>query len=322
MQRQRQHRHRRRPGLQRHRDHQHHRRQRRAGGDHHAGELQRHRAGRPRPQEQRAVDRRRRCRLRLDDASRWSVTEGTLTVDRRQQRCGRRGLAAPSSVTITGTVAQIERPAEHQRHEHGQLRRQHQYAERDVNPDPHGPRQRQHRHRRRSGLQRYRDDQHHRRQRRAGGDDHADELCGDRADGAHAQEHRPVDISDVDAGSGSMTVTLAVAEGTLTVTAGTSGAVRHQLRHLVGHHHRHRGADQRPVEHQRHQHGELRRQHRYPERQRNADADHARQRQHRHRRQSWSPATPRRSTSPPSTTRRWRRSRRRAMRRPSRRRSR
>ena len=31
-------------------------------------------------------------------------------------------------------------------------------------------------------------------------------------------------ISDVDAGSGSMTVTLAVAEGTLNVTAGTSGA--------------------------------------------------------------------------------------------------
>jgi hypothetical protein len=32
-------------------------------------------------------------------------------------------------------------------------------------------------------------------------------------------------ISDVDAGSGSMTVTLAVTEGTLTVTTGTSGAV-------------------------------------------------------------------------------------------------
>ena len=32
-------------------------------------------------------------------------------------------------------------------------------------------------------------------------------------------------ISDVDAGSGSMSVTLAVTEGTLTVTAGTSGAV-------------------------------------------------------------------------------------------------
>ena len=36
-------------------------------------------------------------------------------------------------------------------------------------------------------------------------------------------------ISDVDAGSGSMSVTLAVTEGTLTVTAGTSGAVGHQL---------------------------------------------------------------------------------------------
>ena len=36
-------------------------------------------------------------------------------------------------------------------------------------------------------------------------------------------------ISDVDAGSGSMSVTLAVTEGTLNVTAGTSGAVGHQL---------------------------------------------------------------------------------------------
>ena len=41
---------------------------------------------------------------------------------------------------------------------------------------------------------------------------------------------------------------------------------RHQLRHLVGHDHRHGGADQRAAEHQRHQHGQLRRQHRYPER--------------------------------------------------------
>ena len=38
-------------------------------------------------------------------------------------------------------------------------------------------------------------------------------------------------ITDVDAGSGSMTVTLAVTEGTLTVTAGTSGAVGLGQRH-------------------------------------------------------------------------------------------
>ena len=91
-------------------------------------------------------------------------------------------------------------------------------------------------------------------------------------------------ISDVDAGSGSMTVTLAVTEGTLTVTAGTSGAVVTNSGTVVGDHHRHGGADQRPAQHQRHQHGQLRRQHRYPERQLDADADRARQRQHRHRR--------------------------------------
>ena len=38
-------------------------------------------------------------------------------------------------------------------------------------------------------------------------------------------------ISDADAGSSSMTVTLAVTEGTLAVTAGTSGAVVTNSRH-------------------------------------------------------------------------------------------
>ena len=67
------------------------------------------------------------------------------------------------------------------------------------------------------------------------------------------------------------------------------------------------------------QHGHLRRS--APTRRRasdDADADRQRPRQHRHRRQPQLPATPRPSTSPPSTTRRWRRSRRRATRRPSR----
>ena len=91
-------------------------------------------------------------------------------------------------------------------------------------------------------------------------------------------------IADVDAGSGSMTVTLAVTEGTLNVTAGTSGAVVSnsgtssvtitgtvaQVNALL--------------EHQCLQHGQLRRQHRHPERLLDADPDRARQRQHRHRR--------------------------------------
>ena len=49
-------------------------------------------------------------------------------------------------------------------------------------------------------------------------------------------------ISDADAGSGSMTVTLAVTEGTLTVTAGTSGATVTNSGTLVGDDHRHGGA--------------------------------------------------------------------------------
>ena len=36
-----------------------------------------------------------------------AVTEGTLTRDRRHQRCDRSRTAARSSVTITGTVAQV-----------------------------------------------------------------------------------------------------------------------------------------------------------------------------------------------------------------------
>ena len=56
-------------------------------------------------------------------------------------------------------------------------------------------------------------------------------------------------ISDVDAGSGSMSVTLAVTEGTLNVAAGTSGASVSGSRHVVGHHHGHGGAGQRTAEH-------------------------------------------------------------------------
>ena len=75
-------------------------------------------------------------------------------------------------------------------------------------------------------------------------------------------------ISDVDAGSGSMTVTLAVTEGTLNVTAGHAAARSSPTPAPRRDAHRHGGADQRPVEQQRHQHGELHRQHRHPERQR------------------------------------------------------
>ena len=58
-------------------------------------------------------------------------------------------------------------------------------------------------------------------------------------------------IADADAGSGSMTVTLAVTEGTLTVTAGTSGATVTNSGTLVRDDHRHGGAGQCAAEHQR-----------------------------------------------------------------------
>ena len=88
-------------------------------------------------------------------------------------------------------------------------------------------------------------------------------------------------ISDVDAGSSSMTVTLSVTEGTLNVTAGTSGAAVSnsgtssvtitgtvaQINALL--------------KHQRHQHRELHRQYRRAGRERDADPDRQRQRQHR-----------------------------------------
>ena len=104
-------------------------------------------------------------------------------------------------------------------------------------------------------------------------------------------------VSDVDAGSRLETVTLSVTEGTLTVTAGTSGAIGRRQRHIVGDHHRHGGADQRAAQHRRHQHGQLHRQHRHAVGQRDADAVDQRQRQYRHRRRADSAATPRPSTS-------------------------
>ena len=122
-------------------------------------------------------------------------------------------------MTITGTVAQINDAAEHQRHQHGQLRRQHRHAERELDADADGARQRQHRYWRRAVVERHGHDQHHGGERRAGGDDHADELRGDRADQPHLK-NTGLSISDVDAGSGSMSVTLAVTEGTLNVAAG------------------------------------------------------------------------------------------------------
>ena len=88
-------------------------------------------------------------------------------------------------------------------------------------------------------------------------------------------------ISDVDAGSGSLTATLSVGEGTLTVTAGTSGAVSIEQRHLVGDGDRDGGADQRASKYRCHQHGQLQRQHRYAGSQHDVDAVGQRQRQYR-----------------------------------------
>ena len=113
-------------------------------------------------------------------------------------------------------------------------------------------------------------------------------------------------ISDADAGSSSMTVTLSVTEGTLAITAGTSGAVVTnsgtssvtitgtvaQINDLLN-----TNADE---------HGQLRRRDGHAVGHRDADAVGQRQRQHRHRRQPRLDVDTRPSTSPPSTTPRWR----------------
>ena len=64
-------------------------------------------------------------------------------------------------------------------------------------------------------------------------------------------------VSDVDSLGGVETVTLSVTEGTLTVTAGTSGATVLEQRHQFGDHHGHAGADQCAAQHRQHQHGQL-----------------------------------------------------------------
>ena len=211
-----------------------------------------------------------------------AVTEGTLNV-----AAGSSGAvvtnSGTSSVTITGTVAQVNALLELQCHQQRQLRRQHRYPERLLDADADGARQRQHRHRRRPGLGCDLHHQHHGGERRAGGDDHAGELRGDRADEPHAQGHRAVDqrrgcrlrLHERDAGGH---------RGHAQCGRRHQRRGRHQLRHLLGHHHRHGGADQQPADQQCHEHGQLHRQHRYPERLLDADADGARQRQHRHRR--------------------------------------
>ena len=121
-----------------------------------------------------------------------AVTEGTLTVT-----AGTSGAvvtnSGTSSVTITGTVAQINELLT------SNATSTVSYIDNTDTPSAsstltlHGARQRQHRHRRRPGVGCHLDHQHHGGERRAGGDDHAGELCGDRTDGAHAQGHRAFD---------------------------------------------------------------------------------------------------------------------------------
>ena len=189
--RQRQHRHRRRPGLGCDLHHQHHGGERRPGGDHHAGELRQYGAGGAQPQEQRAVDLGRGCRLRLHERDPGG-DRGHAECGRRQQRRGGdqlRHLVGHHH----GHGGAGQRALELQCHQQRQLRRQHRYPERLLDADADGARQRQHRHRWRPGLGCDLHHQHHGGERRACSDDHAGELRGDRADEPHAQGHRAVD---------------------------------------------------------------------------------------------------------------------------------
>ncbi len=90
----------------------------------------------------------RRRRLLLDD--------GHAVGDRGHADASPPAPAAPSvtnsgtsSVTITGTVAQVNALLNTNATQHGHLRRQHRHAVGDVDADAVGERQRQHRHRRR-----------------------------------------------------------------------------------------------------------------------------------------------------------------------------
>ena len=144
---------------QRHGDHQHHGGERCAGGDDHAGELQRDRAGQPEPEEHRA------CRSATSTAVAGSRSDAVgcrrhADGDGRHQRATVVG-SGTHSVTITGTMAQInallntdgtstvsyidstDTPC----------------GERDA--DAVDQRQWQHRHRRDADRQRHGDDQHH-----------------------------------------------------------------------------------------------------------------------------------------------------------------
>ena len=122
-----------------------------------------------------------------------AVTEGTLTVT-----AGTSGAtvtnSGSSSVTITGTVAQVNALLNSNADLDGLLRRQHRYPVGHLDADPDRARQRQHRHRRRSRLDRDLDHQHHGGERRSRRDHHAGELLQHRAGCAQPEEQRPVDL--------------------------------------------------------------------------------------------------------------------------------
>ena len=206
----------------------------------------------------------RGCRLRLHerDAGRH---RGHADCDRRHAAVRSSPTRGTSSVTITGTVAQINDLLSTNATSTVSYIDNTDTPSAVLDADADGARQRQHRHRRRPGLDRDLDHQHHGRQRRSGGDDHADELCGDRADGAHLKNtglsiigrRCRLRLHERDAGRH---------RGHADVDRRHQRRIGLRQRHLVGDHHRHGGADQRPAEHQCHQHGQLRRQHRYAER--------------------------------------------------------
>ena len=224
--RRRQHRHRRRAHRQRHRDHQHHGGERRAERVDDDRSLLGDRAGCARPQEHRHVGVRRRCarRVRARDA-----VGGRGHAERHGGRQRRDGLQRQRHVVRgRGRYARAAQCVPRQRggeHQYAELYRVQRQSGRQHDADAADQRQGQHRHRRRADRHRYLDHQHHGGERRAGRDHHAGELHGATEQVNLNLKNNGLSVSDVDGNSGSETVTLSVTEGTLTVTAGTSGAV-------------------------------------------------------------------------------------------------
>ena len=211
-----------------------------------------------------------------------AVTEGTLSVT-----AGTSGAtvtnSGSSSVTITGTVAQVNALL------NSNATSTVSYVDSTDTPSAtstlhfDGARQRQHRHRRRSGLGRRLSTINITAVNDAPVATITPASYSNTEQVSLNLKSNGLSISDVDAGSGSHDGHPGRDRGHADRHDRYQRCRRHQLRHLVGDDHRHGGAGQRAAELQCDLDALLRRQHRYAVGHLDVYPDGARQRQHRHR---------------------------------------